>query len=69
MIKPFTVKNFGKVLNHMEKHGIFISKLKMRWLTKPQAEQFYAEHKGKSFYENLTTHMSSGPVIGMELVG
>jgi len=38
-------------------------------LTKENARQFYGEHKGKLFFENLISFMTSGPVIGLELVG
>lgn len=31
--------------------------------------EFYGEHKGKSFYENLVNFMSSDFIVGMELVG
>lgn len=30
---------------------------------------FYREHEGKPFFDGLVQHMSSGPVVGMELVG
>ena len=31
--------------------------------------QFYAEHVGKGFFDNLSGHMQSDVVIGMNLVG
>lgn len=31
--------------------------------------EFYAEHRGKSFYETLVSFMSSDFVVGLELVG
>ena len=37
--------------------------------TKSQFEIFYAEHKGKPFYENLLTFMTSGPIVVQVLEG
>jgi len=37
--------------------------LKYTHLTKQQAMCFYAVHEGKYFYEELTTFMSSGPIV------
>jgi len=37
-------------------------------LTKQDACQFYAEHQGKPFYENLTNYMSSDFIVALELV-
>lgn len=41
----------------------------MRQLTLEQTRKFYQEHEGKPFYDGLTKFISSGSVIGMELVG
>ena len=37
-------------------------------LSKKEAEAFYEVHEGKSFFEKLTTFMSSGRIVAMELV-
>ncbi|KAJ3197542.1 hypothetical protein HK101_002845 [Irineochytrium annulatum] len=37
--------------------------------TKAKAEEFYKEHLGKPFYEDLTTWMSSSPIYAIELEG
>jgi len=36
-------------------------------MTRKQAEGFYAVHRGKPFFDSLTTFMSSGPCIVMVL--
>lgn len=51
----------------MNEAGFEIVAMKMVRLTKPQAESFYAVHKGKPFYEGLIEFMTSGPVIVMIL--
>ncbi|HBL75535.1 MAG: nucleoside-diphosphate kinase [Bacteroidetes bacterium GWF2_42_66] len=65
MIKPEAVKkNFtGPILNKIAEAGFHIVAMKMTRLSKAQAEAFYAVHKGKDFYENLTDFMSSGPIV------
>lgn len=34
-------------------------------MTRQEAEVFYAEHKGKPFFDNLVDHMSSDLVVGL----
>jgi nucleoside-diphosphate kinase len=65
MIKPDAMKagNAGAVLNDIIKGGFNIIAMKYLHLSKARAEEFYAVHKGKPFYEDLTTFMSSGPII------
>jgi nucleoside-diphosphate kinase len=38
-------------------------------MSKREAEGFYEVHRGKSFFESLTTFMSSGPAVVMVLEG
>lgn len=42
--------------------------MKMCKLSLGEAQQFYAVHQGKPFYDTLTRFMSSGRVVAMELV-
>ena len=44
------------------------SKMKMCGLSLEEVQQFYAVHQGKPFYDTLTSFMSSGRVVAMELV-
>jgi nucleoside-diphosphate kinase len=41
--------------------------MKMLEISKHQAEQFYAVHAGKSFFNSLTNFMSSGPIVVLAL--
>jgi nucleoside diphosphate kinase len=45
-----------------------ISKLKMGKFSNETAGQFYAEHRGKPFYNGLVDFMTSDAVTGLELV-
>lgn len=71
IIKPDGVqKNLvGEVLGRFEKAGLKILDLKKLHLTKNQAEEFYAIHRGRPFYEDLVRYMTSGPVVVSVLEG
>lgn len=69
IIKPDAVerKITGKIIQRIEENGFNIIAMKKLWLTKKEAEGFYAVHKGKPFFDSLTNYMSSGPCIAMVL--
>lgn len=67
MIKPDAYTNIGKIIDIIEQN-FRISKIKMTKFTREIAEEFYAEHKGKPFYEELVTFICSDLVVGFELV-
>ncbi len=64
IIKPFAVqkRNLGAILAKIEEAGFRFCAIKTLKLDKHEAEEFYIEHKGKSFYDDLTDFMSSGPI-------
>ena len=47
MVKPDGYINLGKIIKAVEDDGFVISNLKMTKMTLADAEEFYAEHKGK----------------------
>jgi len=69
IIKPDAVKakNSGKIIDRIEQDGFTIIAMRKVKLNKEQTERFYDIHKGKGFYEELTTFLASGPVIAMVL--
>ena len=69
IIKPDAVGRGlqGEILSRISKAGFKIIAIKSLRLTKSEAEGFYAVHRGKGFFEELTTFMSSGKVIVMVL--
>jgi len=71
IIKPDGVSRalIGEVIKRLESSNFKIKAMKMIHLTKKQAEGFYAVHRGKPFFENLTDFMSSGPGVVMILEG
>ena len=69
MIKPCSIQNCGKIINIIEQNGLIISNLKLTKFKKQDAENFYSEHYGKPFFNNLVNFMTSGFVIGLKLIG
>ena len=71
IIKPDAVKKgyTEKICTRIEDSGLDIVHKKELLLTRNQAEGFYAEHKGKSFFEALINFMTSGPVQVQVLEG
>jgi nucleoside-diphosphate kinase len=65
MIKPGAVRSgfTGKILETIIDSGFRIQALKMIRLSLAESEKFYAIHKGRAFYQELTTFMSSGPIV------
>ncbi len=71
IVKPDGVKKglIGEVIKRFEENGLKVVGLKMVKMSKREAEGFYEVHRGKSFFESLTTFMSSGPAVVMVLEG
>lgn len=71
IIKPDAVAShhIGEIIARFEKAGLNVAAIKMTTLSKQQAEAFYAVHKDKPFFADLTTFMSSGPVVAIVLEG
>jgi len=69
IIKPDATGNgkAGKILAHLEDGGFTVKALRLTWLTRAQAEEFYAVHRERPFYGELVDFMTSGPCIPMVL--
>lgn len=71
MLKPDCVQRnlVGRVITWFEEKGYKIVGLKMLRLSREMAEEHYAEHRSKPFYEALVEYITSGPVVAMVLEG
>jgi nucleoside-diphosphate kinase len=71
IIKPdATRRNLtGKINARFEEAGLRIVAQKRLRLTKDQAEKFYGVHAERSFFNDLVTFMTSGPVVVQALEG
>ena len=71
IIKPdATAKNLvGKIISRFEAEGLTIAAVRKVWLSKQEAEGFYAEHAERPFFGELVEFMTSGPCVVMVLEG
>lgn len=71
IIKPDGVARnlIGKIISKFEDQGLRIVASRMQWLSKHEAEGFYAVHKARPFFAELTQYMCSAPVLLMVLEG
>ena len=71
IIKPDAVekKLIGKIYSRFEDGGLRVVATKMLHLDDDMAGGFYAEHKGRPFYEVLIEFMTSGPIMLQVLEG
>lgn len=69
MIKPDAVSagNTGAIIKMIEEAGFRIVAMKKTYMSQERAGQFYAVHKDRPFYGDLTKYMSSGPIVPMIL--
>ena len=71
IIKPDAVaKNaIGAIYARFEKAGLKVVAARMAWLSRAEAEGFYAVHKARPFFKDLVEFMTSGPVMIQVLEG
>ncbi len=71
IVKPDAVgKNvIGQIYSRFEENGLRIVAAKMKHLSVREAQEFYAVHKERPFYDSLVTFMTSGPVMIQVLEG
>lgn len=68
MVKPGAFKHAGKIVHAISQNGFILARAKMVHLSDSDARAFYSVHTGKPFFERLIKYITSGPVLGMELV-
>jgi nucleoside-diphosphate kinase len=71
IVKPDAVaKNvIGEIYSRFERGGLRIVAAKMKHLTRADAEEFYAVHRERPFFNDLVAFMTSGPVMIQVLEG
>ena len=69
IIKPdaFGARKAGKIIALLEEKGFTVKASRVLQLTKKQAGEFYAVHKGRPFYDELVQFMTSGPCMPLVL--
>ena len=71
IIKPDAVKKnvIGKIVDRFESNGLRIAAMKKVQLSECDAQEVYAIHKSRPFFNDLVAFMVSGPVVVMVLEG
>ncbi len=71
IIKPDAVAKhaIGDITRRYEEAGLRPIAIRMMQLSKASAEGFYAVHRERPFFNDLTTYMCSGPVVVLALEG
>jgi nucleoside-diphosphate kinase len=69
IIKPDAVRagKVGAIIQRITDGGFRLRALKLIHMTKQEAEGFYAVHRGRPFFPELTTFMSGEPCVVMVL--
>lgn len=67
LLKPDAVQRglAGEIISRFEKKGLKLVGLKMLSVSRELAEEHYAEHKGKGFFEPTVSYIMSSPVVAM----
>lgn len=71
IIKPDATAagQIGRIISRFEEEGLRIAAVKKVFMSKREAEGFYAVHREQPFFDSLTDFMSSGPCVVMVLEG
>jgi len=71
LLKPDAVQRalVGEIVRRFEGRGLKVVALKMVRVTRPLAETYYAEHKGKGFFQPLISYITAGPSVAIVLEG
>ena len=71
MVKPEGIAqgHIGDILGRLERNGFKIVALKSSQLSKELAEKQYREHRGKNFFDELISYISSAPTLSIVIEG
>jgi len=69
IIKPDAVRArmAGRILARIEEAGFTVRGMRLQHLSRAEAEGFYAVHRARPFFGELTEFMSSGPCVLLAL--
>ena len=71
LVKPDGVARglVGEVVARLERRGYELRAARLLKIPRPLAARHYAEHKGKPFYADLVSFITSGPVLALAIRG
>jgi len=59
----------GEIVARLERRGFALRGARLLKVTRALAQQHYAEHKGKPFFDGLVSFITSGPVLALAVEG
>jgi nucleoside-diphosphate kinase len=71
IVKPDGVRRalVGEILGRVEAKGLTIERLELRTIDRATAEEHYAEHREKPFFEELVSFITGGPSVLAKITG
>lgn len=71
LIKPGGVQRnmIGEITKRIEARGLKVVGLKLISAERSTVEEHYGEHRGKGFFEDVVSYLSSGPIVAMAIQG
>ncbi len=71
LVKPDGVRRrlIGEVISRIERKGLTISSLELRTIDRGMAQEHYAEHRERPFFDDLVEFITGGPLVAMVLEG
>jgi nucleoside-diphosphate kinase len=66
-LKPESVMRglIGEIVSRFEKKGLLLLAAKLIRVSESQAQELYEMHEGKTFFKDLVSHITSGPIFAM----
>jgi nucleoside-diphosphate kinase len=71
LVKPDAVRRnlIGDVISRIERKGLRVVAMDLRTIDRETAQTHYAEHVGKSFFDDVVDFITSGPVVALVAEG
>jgi nucleoside-diphosphate kinase len=71
LVKPDGVRRglAGEIIGRFERRGLELRGARLLKIPRSLAQQHYAEHKGKPFFGELVSFITSGPVLALAVRG
>lgn len=71
LLKPDAVERnlIGRILVEYERNGLTVLEMKLMKASPTLAEQHYAEHEGKPFFDRLVAYLTRSPLVALVLEG
>ena len=69
LLKPEALRRnlVGKLIDRLERSGLIVEELKMNQFDREVIVELYKEHKDKSFFDDIVSHMSENKIVAMVL--